>query len=222
MAGGTYSSTVYDEKDATDAVWVLTCAAMVFFMQCGFALLECGSVREKNSTSILIKNLFDAAAGALAFWLVGFGWARPVPIYPPAFRAYRLGLFAVSVAGILVNLALAVLFALTVRGLFALDPEGVYGAFRGSGGSALGLLALAAYVASSINLVLAVFNLLPIPPLDGSKILQSLLPLAWHPWLWRLEQYAWLSFLLILTVLRGPIQEVLAFARRVFFTLLLG
>jgi len=46
--------------------------------------------------------------------------------------------------------------------------------------------------------------------------------LAWHPWLWRLEQYAWLSFLLILTVLRGPIQEVLAFARRVFFTLLLG
>ena len=92
--------------------------------------------------------------GTLLLLLVGFGWARPVPIYPPAFRAYRLGLFAVSVAGILVNLALAVLFALAVRGLFALDPEGVYGAFRGSGGSALGLLALAAYVASSINLVL--------------------------------------------------------------------
>ena len=153
--------------------------------------------------------------GTLLLLLVGFGWARPVPIYPPAFRAYRLGLFAVSVAGILVNLALAVLFALAVRGLFALDPEGVYGAFRGSGGSALGLLALAAYVASSINLVL-------IPPLDGSEVLHGLLPLAWHPWLWRLEQYAWLSFLLILTVLRGPIQEVLAFARQVFFTLLLG
>ena len=69
--------------------------------------------------------------GTLLLLLVGFGWARPVPIYPPAFRAYRLGLFAVSVAWILVNLALAVLFALTVRGLFALDPEGVYGAFRG-------------------------------------------------------------------------------------------
>ena len=48
--------------------------------------------------------------GTLLLLLVGFGWARPVPIYPPAFRAYRLGLFAVSVAGILVNLALAVLF----------------------------------------------------------------------------------------------------------------
>ena len=58
-----YSHVVYNEKDATDAVWVLTCAGMVFFMQCGFALLECGSVREKNSTSILIKNLYCFAFG---------------------------------------------------------------------------------------------------------------------------------------------------------------
>ena len=66
---------MYDEKDATDAVWVLTCAAMVFFMQCGFALLECGSVREKNSTSILIKNLFNICIGSLGFWLIGYAFA---------------------------------------------------------------------------------------------------------------------------------------------------
>jgi Zn-dependent protease len=160
--------------------------------------------------------------GTVLLLLVGFGWAKPVPVNPWAFRSYRLGLFVVSIAGIAINLALAVLFALLVRGLFALDPWGVVLTFRGEGQTFLGVLALAFFFASSVNLVLAVFNLLPIPPLDGSKILQSLLPLSWHPFLWRLEQYAWLSFLLILTVLRGPIQEVLRFARRVFFGFFFG
>lgn len=160
--------------------------------------------------------------GTVLLLLVGFGWAKPVPVNPLAFRHYRLGLFVVSVAGIAVNLALAVLFALLVRGLFALDPWGVVQAFRGEASTATGVLALGLFFASSLNLVLAVFNLLPIPPLDGSKILQSLLPLAWQPALWRLEQYAWLSFLLLLTVLRGPVQEALGFARRVFFSVFFG
>lgn len=75
MAGQSHSQDVYSEIDATNAVWVLTCAAMVFFMQCGFALLECGSVREKNSTSILIKNLFNICIGCLGFWLIGYAFA---------------------------------------------------------------------------------------------------------------------------------------------------
>lgn len=48
--------------------------AMIFFMQTGFVLLENGSVRAKNTNSILIKNLFDACYGAITFWLVGFGF----------------------------------------------------------------------------------------------------------------------------------------------------
>ncbi|WP_117237174.1 site-2 protease family protein [Thermus sediminis] len=160
--------------------------------------------------------------GTVLLLLVGFGWAKPVPVNPGAFRSYRLGLFVVSIAGIVINLLLAVLFALLVRGLFALDPSGVALAFQGDGRSPIGVLALAFFFASSINLVLAIFNLLPIPPLDGSKILQSFLPLSWHPFLWRLEQYAWLSFLLIFFVLRGPIQEVLRFARGVFFGFFFG
>lgn len=48
---------------------------MVFFMQCGFALLESGSVREKNSTSILIKNIFNICLGSLGFWLIGYAFA---------------------------------------------------------------------------------------------------------------------------------------------------
>jgi Amt family ammonium transporter len=48
---------------------------MIFLMQAGFALVENGSVRNKNSSNILIKNMFDACFGALAFWLIGFGVA---------------------------------------------------------------------------------------------------------------------------------------------------
>ena len=54
---------------------MIVSAAMIFFMQAGFALLECGMVRAKNSTSILIKNLFDACVGSIAFWLFGYAFA---------------------------------------------------------------------------------------------------------------------------------------------------
>lgn len=153
--------------------------------------------------------------GTLLLLFVGFGWAKPVPINPARFRPYRLGLFVVSMAGIVINLALAVLGALFLKALFQLDPRAVVAAFSGVS-SGVGALALAAYYFTTINLVLAVFNLLPIPPLDGSKILQSLLPLRFHPWLWALERYSWVSFLLILTVFRQPIQWMLVWAQSQF------
>ena len=66
---------VYSSDAAINAVWVLTSACMIFFMQLGFALVECGSIRQKNANSILIKNLFDASVGCIAWWLLGFGFA---------------------------------------------------------------------------------------------------------------------------------------------------
>lgn len=72
---GTYADVVYDDKEAATSVWICTSTAMIFLMQAGFALVENGSVRAKNSSNILIKNLFDACFGALAFWLIGFGVA---------------------------------------------------------------------------------------------------------------------------------------------------
>ena len=156
--------------------------------------------------------------GTLLLLFVGFGWARPVPINPLRFRNYRLGLFVVSIAGILVNLVLAVLAALLLKALFARFPGEVLAAFQGVN-TLVGSLALAVYYFASLNLVLAVFNLLPIPPLDGSKILQSLLPLRWHRLLWELERYSWLSFLLIVTVLRDPVHRVIAATQRAFLDL---
>jgi len=62
-------------KEVINELLVMVATAFILQMQLGFALIENGQVRSKNSKNILIKNLFDACAGALAFWLFGFGWA---------------------------------------------------------------------------------------------------------------------------------------------------
>lgn len=56
-------------------MWTLVATAMIFFMQSGFALVEVGTVRQKNAQSILIKNLCDSAIGCLGFWLIGYAFA---------------------------------------------------------------------------------------------------------------------------------------------------
>jgi Amt family ammonium transporter len=66
-------SAVADYAMSLNTVWVLITAALVFFMQAGFALVEAGFTRSKNTTNILFKNLMDFAIGTIAFWAIGFG-----------------------------------------------------------------------------------------------------------------------------------------------------
>lgn len=70
-----YSGTINTTEQAINELLVIVSTAFILQMQLGFALLENGLVRSKNSKNILIKNLFDLCASGLAFWLVGFGWA---------------------------------------------------------------------------------------------------------------------------------------------------
>jgi len=55
-----------------DTVWVLLAASLVFFMQAGFALVESGFTRAKNSVNIIMKNLMDFAIGSVVFWIIGY------------------------------------------------------------------------------------------------------------------------------------------------------
>ncbi len=101
----------------------------------------------------------------LGFWVGGFiiGWARPVPFNPYNLKNQKWGEALVALAGPLSNLALALIFGLILR--FSVGQELMNGAF----------LSLGNFVVL-INITLAIFNLIPIPPLDGSKILSSILP----------------------------------------------
>lgn len=113
------------------------------------------------------------------------GWAKPVPYNPDNLRNRRLGELWVAAAGILTNLFLAVFFGLALR--FSLGME-----------LPLGFMEIVSSIVI-VNLSLAIFNLVPIPPLDGSKILFSLLPRSLNEVIAFMEQYAF--FLLIAFIL---------------------
>ncbi len=97
-----------------------------------------------------------------------FGWAKPVPVSPLRLNSPRADMGKVALAGPLTNLALAVLFVLVMKGFL------LFGA-RLSAAAATRTFYILQY-GMTVNVLLAVFNLIPIPPLDGGRIVSSLLP----------------------------------------------
>lgn len=73
LISGTLLTELSEYAFSLNTVWVLLAAALVFFMQAGFALVEAGFTRSKNTTNILFKNLMDFVIGTIGFWLIGFG-----------------------------------------------------------------------------------------------------------------------------------------------------
>jgi len=129
--------------------------------------------------------------GLLLLFIAGFGWAKPVPVNPYNFRGdFRRGMMLVSLAGPAANLILALL--------------GAVGLGMGGWKFPYGQDILLAFI--RINVVLAVFNLIPVPPLDGSKILAGLLPDS-QRWIYNMEQYG--IIILLLLLFSGIIGKVL-------------
>lgn len=131
--------------------------------------------------------------GTLSLVFFGFGWGRPVPVSPYRLRGNRRASWAlVSAAGPFSNLVLAMLAAIPFR-------MGWLSSYGGSGSmiSLQGIL----FDFIVINLSLTLFNLIPVPPLDGSRILAWLLPPRWASALDRLEQVGGIGLMLVLYLL---------------------
>lgn len=129
----------------------------------------------------------------ISIGLFGIGWGRPVPVNPNRLRGHQRGMALTAAAGPISNIVLAALFAIPLR-------------FGNLDLSHNALVFLQAMV--WVNLLLASFNLIPIPPLDGHKILTGLLPNFWYPYLAPLERYG-IFVLLILFVVPSIGQPIL-------------
>ncbi len=137
-----------------------------------------------------------------------FGWAKPVPVNPNNLRNPKRDMALVAMAGPAANLLMALGWAMLVRGGILIDT-----AFASLPMIYMGIAGI------SINLVLAIINLLPVPPLDGSRILSGILPdrLAWQ--YNRFEPYGFylLLFLLITGLLGAMLGYPLTLAQQLFF-----
>jgi Zn-dependent protease len=130
-------------------------------------------------------------------FLFYFGWAKPVPVNPHYFRHPRTDMVWVALAGPISNIILALVLGITFRILLEFDFIEPYGLFYK-------MMTLGVF----INLMLAFFNLLPIPPLDGSKVVSGILPIQYLD-IWekfeRVGPFALLGIILIGRFLHIPI-----------------
>lgn len=158
-----------------------------------FVARKCGD-RTAEYSGRLTFNPFSHVdpIGALLLLLTGFGWAKPVPIDPRQMRNPRNGIIWTSLAGPVSNLLVAFLALIVFRFLvwIPIDSVTLY-----NGMNSL-VMILSCFI--SINIGLAIFNLIPVPPLDGSKVLMQFLPTRAVIWLQRNQMIVSIVFLVII------------------------
>ena len=136
--------------------------------------------------------------GLAAMVILGFGWAKPVNVDMRHFKDPKRGMALTALAGPMSNLLLAAILLLLARLLWAAAPDGI--------GWALLLRFL--ILSAQLSVGLGVFNLIPLPPLDGSRILSVIVPEKWNYYLNRYQTYIQIALIALLYtgILSGPLS----------------
>ena len=141
--------------------------------------------------------------GTIMLFVFGFGWAKPVPVNFNRLRDKRMGMILVSSAGIIANMLLAFI-ALFLNQLLSPSPSS--------------MIAQLLYFFAKINIILAAFNLIPLPPLDGSKILMGFMSQTIQNQFFRLERYGF--FIIIGLLYLGVLNPVINFFQSMILSLI--
>ena len=163
----------------------------------GLVALHFGDPTAKNAGRLTLNPLAHLdPIGTLMLFIVHFGWAKPVPVNPAYFKDPKKDMIWVSLAGPVSNIILAFLTGMIIR-IVGMEMSNNF---------TFNFFKLMLYYSLTINLALAVFNLIPIPPLDGSKILQGLLPPKYDEIMYNLERYG--PFILLGIIMFGRFTGV--------------
>jgi Zn-dependent protease len=160
------------------------------------------TARSSGRLSLNPKSHLDPM-GTLALFLIGFGWAKPVPVNYRNLGSSRRAIIAVSLAGCVTNILIATI------ALFLLH----FYTFRTNH-----FFAPALFITAKINIILGSFNLIPIPPLDGSRILMEFLPDNAKYKLAGLERYGF--FVIIILLWTGILSPVITFVQSLIIGLI--
>lgn len=165
----------------------------------GYAALSQGDPTAKNAGRLTLNPLAHVdPIGLIAMLIFRIGWAKGVPVNPYNFRDRRKSTLIVSSAGILTNLFIAIIASIILRLITSLNPS--YNSF-------IHYLVYFLFILMWVNVMLGVFNLMPFPPLDGSKILASILPLPVERFIYQNERY--LYFILIILIFTGTLSRII-------------
>lgn len=157
----------------------------------GYAAYLCGDETAKNDGRLSLNPLHHLdPIGTICLIFFKFGWAKPVMINPNNFRDRKKGTFFVSIAGVLTNFILAIISVIIMKHIRLSDF--VFEIFMNI---------------FWFNIILGVFNLIPIPPLDGSKLLFSFLPPKYEYYLIKYEKYGYI--LLLLLIMTDNLDKIL-------------
>ena len=162
----------------------------------GFAAYRLGDDTAKQMGRLTLNPIKHIDIMGLAMILIiGFGWAKPVPVNMQNFKNPKFGMAITAIAGPLSNIILAVI----VIFIFVLlpSPYGGLGTILGITGEP-NIVALIIFRLALLNVALAIFNMLPIPPLDGSKVLFSFLPERLYYKLMKYERFGMMALLALM------------------------
>ncbi len=159
----------------------------------GYAALYMGDDTAKVRGRLTLNPLKHIDIfGLLCMIMFKFGWAKPVPINPVNFRNRKNGMRLVSLAGVTANMILSVIFALLLK--LTMNMNMYY-------------ISLIFLYGIQLNIGYAVFNLIPIPPLDGSKLLATFLPGKYEYYMYKYERYIYI--ILIALIYTGVISDIM-------------